>query len=130
MPVGLADDLHWSVGHAPRVRLTVDLAAFVDLGDEPLAERVDDRGANAVQAARHLVPAATELAPGVQLGEHQFEPGLLLGRMHVDGNAAAIVDHRHRVVGVQGDDDGVACPGECLVDGVVDDLADEVMQAP
>ncbi len=124
----LADHRHGGVGNAAGVGLPVDAAALVHLGDEPLAERVDHRRADAVQPARDLVAAAAELAARVQLGEHQLEPGLLLGGVHVDRDAAAVVDHRHRVVAVQGHDDGVALPRESLVDGVVDDLADEVVQ--
>jgi hypothetical protein len=43
-------------------------------------------------------------------------------------NAATVVDHRDRVVGVDGDVDARAIARECLVDRVVDDLVDQVMQ--
>jgi two-component system cell cycle sensor histidine kinase/response regulator CckA len=45
-------------------------------------------------------------------------------------DAAAVVDDRDRVVGVErGDDDVVAVAGQRLVDGVVDDLEHHVVQA-
>ncbi len=118
------------LGHAPLVALAPQRAFLVDLDVEPLGERVDDRQADAVQAARHLVAAAAELAAGVQLGQHHLQRRALLGGMHVDGDAAPVVEHRHRAVGVQGGDDQVAVAGQGLVDGVVDQLPDEVVQAP
>ena len=53
--------------------LAVDLAVARDLGDEPLGERVHDRDADAVQAARDLVAVAAELPAGVQLGQDDLE---------------------------------------------------------
>ena len=49
-----------------------------------------------MQAAGDLVGGGIELAAGVQLGEDDLHGGHLLavGEIHhVDGNAAAIVDH-------------------------------------
>ena len=92
-------------------------------------QRVDDRHADAVQAAGDLVATAVaELAAGVEHGEHDLDrrPALLL--VHRDGNPAPVVDDGHRVVGVDRDGDLGAVAGEGLVDGVVDDLVDEVVQ--
>ena len=52
----------------------------------------------------------------------------LLG-MHIHGDAAAIVRHRHRLVGVDRDHDPVAMTGQGLVDGVVHHLENHVVQA-
>jgi hypothetical protein len=46
------------------------------------------------------------------------------------GDATAVVDHLDRAVALDGDRDGVAEAGERLVDGVVDDLVDQVVQTP
>ena len=82
-----------------------------------------------MQATGHLVAAAAELAAGVQLGEHELDRGLALGRVDVGGDAAAVVGDPHAAVGQQRDVDGVGVAGERLVDRVVDDLPDEVVQA-
>jgi hypothetical protein len=66
----------------------------------------------------------------VQDGEDNLECRLLLDRMLVDGDAAAVVDDANATVGEEGDRDARGVAGECLVDGVVDDLVHEVMQAP
>src|SRR6202000_1079175 len=95
--------------------------------------RVDAGHAHAVQAARHLVAVLVELAAGVQLGQRDLG-GRALGlvlvvHLHAGGDAAAGVDDRDRVVGVDGDGDVVAVASQGLVDRVVDDLEDEVVQA-
>ena len=51
-----------------------------------------------------------------------------LGR-DVDRDAAAVVDDPDPAVGQQGHLDPVAVAGQRLVDGVVDDLVDQVVQA-
>jgi hypothetical protein len=92
--------------------------------------RVDDRDADAVQAAGDLVAAAVaELAAGVQDGQHDLDGRLALLLHRRDGDAAAVVDDRDRVVGVDRDVDAVAVARERLVDGVVHDLVDQVVQA-
>ena len=48
--------------------------------------------------------------------------------MHVDGDAASIVDDGDAVVPMDGDGDGIAVARERFVDGVVDNLIDKVMQ--
>ena len=99
--------------------------------DELLRQRIDDAGADAVQAAGGLVVARLELAAGVQGREDHLEGALLRLRMLVDRNAAAVVRDRDRRLpsscSVTRDVRGVAV--HRLVDGVVEDLPDEMMQA-
>src|SRR4051794_17479892 len=113
-----------------RVLLRPEMAVAADLDAEVLAERVDHRDADAVQAARDLVAAAVaELAAGVQDGEHDLDGRALLLLVHRHRDAAAVVDDRDRVVRVDDDVDPIAVAGEGLVDRVVDDLPDEVVKA-
>ena len=105
----------------------VALLAHADV--EPGGQRVDHRGADAVQATGHLVAAAAELAAGVQLGEHELDGADALGGVHVGGDAAPVVLDADRAVLHQGDVDGVGVAGQGLVDRVVDDLPDQVVQA-
>src|SRR6185369_11510050 len=71
-------------------------AVALDGGDELLRQRVDDAGADAVQAARGLVAAALELSTGVEHREDRLERALLRSRMFVDRRAAAVVFNRDR----------------------------------
>ena len=138
--VGLEGDLRpglVALGAAGQVALR--LAALVvllplvavagDLQVQALRERVDDRDADAVQATGDLVAAAlAELAAGVEDGQHDLGRGALLLGVLVDRDAAAVVGDGDAVVRVQRHLDVVAVAGERLVDGVVDDLVDEVVQ--
>ena len=116
------------MGRAALEALLVHVAVAPDLELEPLRQRVDDRHADAVQAAGDLVGGVLELAAGVEHGEHDFG-GRLAALVHVHRNAAAVVDDRDRPVDVDGDVDVLAEAGERFVDRVVDDLVDEVVQS-
>ena len=121
---------HVRVGLAAREALPEDVAVAADLCGELLRQRVDDRQADAVQAAGHLVAAAVaELAAGVQDGEHDLERGALLLLHDRDRDPAAVVGDRDRVVGMDRHGDRRAAAGQRLVDRVVDDLVDEMVQA-
>ncbi len=128
-----ADDLERGHRHAV-VELDLMLLALApDAALERRRQRIDDRHADAVQAARNLVGVLVELAAGVQLGEHDLG-GRALGIVVVvlldaGRDAAAIVAHRARAVGVQRDQALRCVSGQHLVDGVVDDLVDHVVQA-
>jgi hypothetical protein len=64
----------------------------------------------------------------VQHGEHDLDRRALLLLVHRDRDAAAVVGDGDRVVRVDRHLDGGGVAGESLVDGVVDDLPDEVVQ--
>ena len=127
--VGLLHHLQRPDGHAVVEGHPEGVALLAHADVEPGGQRVDHRGADAVQATGHLVAAAAELAAGVQLGEHELDGADALGRVHVGGDAAPVVLDADRAVLHQGDVDGVGVAGEGLVDRVVDDLPDEVVQA-
>jgi hypothetical protein len=95
-----------------------------------IRQRVDDRDADAVQAAGGLVGLARELAAGVKGAEDDLERALVGEfRMRIDGDAAAVVADRDGVVGVQLDLDAGGVAGDGLVHGVVEHFGDEVVQA-
>ena len=98
---------------------------------QPVGQRIDHRHADAVQPAGNLVAVLVELAAGVQLGHHDLggRAPLVVVVLDVGRNAAAVVDDRHRVVGVDDDLDVVAVARQRLVDRVVEHLEHHVMQA-
>ena len=128
--VGLADDRELALRHAACKLLPVELAVASHLGDEPLRERVHDRDADAVQAAGDLVAVAAELAACVELRQDDGERRLALALHDVDRDARAPVADGHGVVGMERHLDPVVPAREGLVDRVVDDLVDEVVEAP
>jgi hypothetical protein len=86
-----------------------------------------------VQAAGDLVAVLVELAAGVQLGQRDFGRAalglVLVVPLDAGGDAAPIVHHADRVIGVDGHDDIVAMSGQRLVDGVVHHLEHQMVQA-
>ena len=114
--------------YAALVALLIDLPVAPDLEVEALRQGIHHRDADAVKTAGDLVAVVVELAAGVQHRQDDFGRRLAAG-VKFDGNAAAVVDDRDRVVDVNRDVDLIAESGQRLVDGVVDDLVDEVVQA-
>ena len=114
---------------AEMVFLLVLAAVAIDRQRQQVRQRVDDRDADAVQAAGNLVRVVVELAAGVQHGHDDFGRRTALLRLHVDRNAAAVVDDADRAVGVDRHDDVIAIAGQRLVDRIVDDLEHHVVQA-
>src|SRR5690606_38547227 len=109
----------------------VGLALAPDGQAQPLRQGVDAGHAHAVQAARHLVGVVVELAAGVQFGHDDLGGAAaeLVVFVDVGGNAPAVVADGDAVVGVYGDDDVVAVPGQGFVDGIVHHLEYHVMKA-
>ena len=110
-------------GHA------VELLPARDLDLHAFGQRVDDRDADAVQAAGGLVDLGVEFAAGVQRAHDHFERRLVLEfRMRIDRNAAAVVGDGDKAVRRHLDLDPVGVAGERLVHGIVDHLGEQVMQ--
>ena len=105
--VGLLHLLQGADGHAVVERHPERVALLAHAHVEAGRQGVDDRGADAVQATGDLVAAAAELAAGVQLGEHELDGADALGRVHVGGDAAAVVLDADRAVLHERDVDGV-----------------------
>ena len=107
----------------------VELLAARDLDLHALGERVRDRHADAVQAARGLVHLGVEFAAGVQRAHDHFERRLVLElRMRIDRDAAAVVGDGDEAVGLHLDLDEGGVAGQRLVHRIVDHLGEQVVQ--
>ncbi len=105
-------------------------AVAVDLDVESARQRVDHRRPHAVQAARDLVALTPELPARVQHRHDHLGRGLaLVLGVVVDGHTSAVVDDSTAAIGQQGHVDPRAVARHRLVDGVVDDLVDQVVEA-
>ena len=129
MAIRAAQLAHRTGGLAALVALAPDAAVAFRLHIHPGRQGVDHAHADAVQAAGDLVAAAAELAAGVEDRVHHLE-GVLARLMPAHRHATAVVPVAHRPVGQQGDLDAVGEAGHGFVDGVVDDLPDQVVEAP
>src|SRR5215470_10972515 len=104
-------------------------AVAPDLEFQFFAERVHHGNPHAVQTAGNFVGGGIKLAAGVQLGHHHLRSGNFFAvNVHgIDGNAAAVIDDRNRIVDVDGSVDSVGVAGQRLVDRVIDDFIHQVM---
>ena len=114
---------------APGKALVIDLSALADLHIQPFGKGIDDRGADTVQAAGHLVSAAAEFSAGVELGKDQVDcvaSGLVVD---ADRDPAPVVRDRDGIVRMDGHRDLRAEAGQGLIDRVVHDLIDQVVES-
>ena len=113
---------------AAREDHAVELLVARHLHFERFRQRVDDRDADAVQAARGVVGLAVEFAAGVQDRHDDLERAvaLVLG-VRPDRDAAAVVGDRQKSVRGKLDLDPRRMAGDRLVHGVVDHLGEQVM---
>ena len=66
-----------------------------DIDFHPFRQRIDDRGADAMQAAGGVIDLAAEFSAGMQRRHDHFQRRLVLEfGMRIDRNAAAIVADR------------------------------------
>ncbi len=122
-------------GHTSLVLLGPGEAIATDFGLGPLAQEVHDGHADTVQTTGRLVGSFLELAAELEDRHHALERADVavefFGQLFVlgDRNASTIVLDRDAAVGVHGHRDRLGETRHRFVDGVVDDLVDEVMQA-
>ena len=81
-----------------------------------------------MQTAGNLVGTFVELTTGVQYGHYNLQSALSLFLVHVHGDTATIVLHGYAIVFVNRYLDVCTISGQCLVDGVVHSLVNEVVQ--
>ena len=82
-----------------------------------------------MQTAGNLVGVLVEFSARVQLGHDDFGRRDAFTLVDVGWDAAPVVAHRARAVGVERYNHFRGKPGERLVDGVVHHLVDHVMEA-
>ena len=127
--LGVADDLHGSVGDPDAVGLPPDLALPVDRGHEPLRQGVDDRDSHSVETSGDLVAVLVELASRVEVGQAHLQRGLPLLVVDPRGDTPSVVNDGDGTVLVDGDVHLGREPCHDLVDTVVDDLVDHVVES-
>ncbi len=126
--LGFTDDFELAGGDAALEGHVIDLIVARNLDLEPVGKGVDALGADAVEAAGIFVGALAEFAAGMEVGQHQLDGGHLPFRVHVHGDASAIVANGDRAVHMDGHADLLAKAGEMFVNRIVEHLENTVMQ--
>ena len=98
---------------------------------QPLRQCINDRRTDAVQTASHFVAGilAAELTAGVQHGIYDCDGRDAQLGLDVHGDAAAVIGNFDDITRFDRYFDMGAVPSQGFVDGVIDDLVDQVMQA-
>ena len=96
---------------------------------EPLAQRVHDGSADAVETAGIVVILVIEFAAGVENGEDDFDAGLVHGGMLIHGHAAAVVPDTGGAVLMKRDGNFGSETVGGFVDGVVHNLPQQMVKA-
>ena len=99
--VGRADHGQRRLGVAVAEADEMLVAVAPDAHLHPFGQRVHHGGADAMQAAGHLVGVLVEFAAGMQAGQHDLGGGDAFLGVDIGGNAAAVVAHRDAAVAVQ-----------------------------
>ena len=123
-----ADRRQRRLGLAQPVFLLVELAVATDRQEQVLGQGVDDRDADAMQAAGDLVGGVVELTAGVQDGHDDLGRRATLLRMDIHRYSTAVVGDGDRLIGVDGHRYLGAMARQRLVDRVVDDLENHVVE--
>ena len=127
--LALADLFKRKAGDAAFIPLHHHVFAVeIRLDFQPLRQGVDDAGADPMEAAGDLVPAAAELSAGVENGVDDLDGGDMKLLVFARRDTAAVIGDADDVSGQDGDGDGVAGAGKRFVDGVVYDLVDQMVQ--
>ena len=105
------------------------MAVLTDFDFEPVGQRVDDGGTDAVQAAGDLVAATAEFTAGVEDGQNDRDRRNAQFLVDADRDTTSVVADFDDVPGQDVHFNVRAEAGQCFVDGVVDDLIDQMVQA-
>ena len=96
----------------------------------PLGQGVDHGDTNPVETTRDLVAAGSELAAGVENRQNSLKGAFAGFGVDIRRDAAAVVADGTAAVLFDRNPDLVAMPSEGFVNGVIDHLIDQVVQAP
>ena len=107
----------------------MDFAVSVHFCTQVTRKGVYARYPNAVETTGNLVTVFVEFTTGTDFGHDHLKGRDALLFVDADGNATAVVFYANAVGFGDGDVDCVAMPGQRLVNGVVNDLIHQVVQA-
>src|SRR5262245_3963308 len=83
-----------------------------------------------MQTAGDFIRSLVEFATGMQFGKHDLGSGNTFRRMNIDRDPATVVAYSDAVVDMDRDIDLIAMTDQRFVNGVVDDLVDQMMKTP
>ena len=98
-----------------------------DSGDSPFGKRGHSLGTHAVQTGGGFVGAFVEFGSCPDGGHNHLEGRLTRLGMHINRDAAAVIEDEDGIVDIDLNDDDLAVASKVFVNGVVDQLVDQVV---
>ena len=105
------------------------MPVLTDFDFEPVRQGVDDGGTDAVETAGDLVSATAELAACMEDGQNDRDRGNAQFLIDADGDASTVVADFDDVPGQDVHFNVCTEAGQRLVDGVIDDLIDQMVES-
>ena len=127
--VRIANDLEVRFRNTQIELLIVDMPVLTDFDFEPVGQSVDDGGTDAVQTAGDLVSATAELTAGVEDGQNDRDRRNAQFLVDADRDASTVVADFDDVPGQDVHFNVCTEAGQSFVDGVVDDLIDQMVES-
>ncbi len=115
-------------GVSPDALEMVVFSVTIDVCFEPLTECIYDADADAVESAGHFIAVAVEFSACMEGREDDLERAFFRIFVLLYRNSSSVVLYSAASIGMDVDGDAVAVSGHGLVDGVVDDLVNEVVE--
>ena len=109
------------------VTLLVSSTIATDSGDSPFGKRGHSLGTHAVQTGGGFVGAFVEFGSCPDGGHNHLEGRLTRLGMHINRDAAAVIEDEDGIVDIDLNDDDLAVASEVFVNGVVDQFVDQVV---
>src|SRR3989338_1917445 len=111
------------------IPLMIDLPVTPDFDFKPFRQSVHDGNAHTVKASGDLITLMVKFSSGVKFCQDDLYRGFLLGLMHIDRYAAAVIYDRNAVILMYDDLYILAIAGHRLVNRIIYDLIDEMVES-
>src|SRR5690606_31284753 len=95
---------------------------------KPFTQSIHNRYTHTVQTSGYLVCISIKFSPCVKLCHYQLKRGYFFRRVHSRRDTASVIFHCDRAVFIHLQLDIVTMPCQCLIDGIVDHLVNQVMK--
>ena len=126
--LGVLDRGKRGIRHTHGIGLGPELAVAADGHLQAAGQGIHHRHPYPVQTTGYLVGIVVELTAGVQHGHDDLGCRAFFFLVLVHGNTAAVVGHRYRTIGMDGDLDAVGVTRQGLVHRVVHHFEHNVVQ--
>ena len=128
-PLRLADHSQRVHDLTPLISLAVNLALVADIYLQPYGKGVNYGSAHAVKTSGYLISPAAELAAGMKNGKDHLHGRDAFFLVYAHRDASSVVPHGDGIILVDKYFNGIAVSCQSFVDGVIDNLVYQMVEA-